>query len=104
ADGRRLVRPGAEALPRGAVSDPREGDERARGGEQRVAQRVIPDASGRLPQAAAEVGGEQIERVVGDARVDVDATVVVDGLDVVLEVRRLRVLAEQRIGVGEAGT
>src|ERR1044072_5995625 len=103
ADGLGLVRAGAEALARGAMRDPRERRERARGGEQRAAQRVVPDASRRLPRVAAEARGEQVEGVVRDARVDVDAAVVVDGVDVVLEVGGLRVLAEPGIVVGGAG-
>ena len=42
----------------------------------RVAQRLVPDLPGPLPGVAAERGGGQVEGVVGDAGVDVDAAVV----------------------------
>ena len=58
---------------------------------------------GRLPRPAAEAGGEQVERPVRDARVDVHAAVVLERAHVVAHVAGLRVLAEPRVVVGGAG-
>ncbi len=64
---------------------------------------VEPDLAGGLPGVAAEGGRNDVEGLVGDAGVDVDAAVVVLGVDVVTHVARLRVLAQARVVVGRAG-
>jgi len=47
----------------------------------------------------ADLGGDEVEGVVGDAGVDVDAAIVPERLHVVVHVRRLGILAEHRIVV-----
>ena len=49
---------------------------------------VDPDLAGDLPGVAAERRGDDVEGLVGDARVDVHAAVVVGGVDVVAQVGR----------------
>ena len=66
-------------------------------------ERGVPDPAGALPRRAADRGGGEVEGAVGDAGVEVDAAVVVGGLDVVVHVADLRVLAERRVVVRRAG-
>src|SRR6185437_10884988 len=56
--------------------EPRELPERRRGFEPPVAQRLVPDASRLFPRMSAECNGEQVERMVRNARIRVDAPVV----------------------------
>lgn len=71
-----------------------------RGGAQFVGQRLVPDASRFFPGEAADLHGGDVEGAVGDAGVDVDAAVVLEGVDVVFHVRGLRVFAQHGIVVG----
>ena len=72
-------------------------------GEPPIGQGGVPDLPGSLPRGTADGGGGQVERPVGDAGVDVHAAVVVDGVDEVAHVPRLRVLAQRRVVVRAAG-
>ena len=65
-------------------------------------ERVVPDGASLFPCAPANLHRRQIERVVGNPRVDVHAAVVVAGLDEVLHVGRLRIFAQDRIVVRSA--
>src|SRR5205807_3951765 len=69
-----------------------------------LGQRDVPDAPRRLPGVAADGRGSEVEGPVGDARVDVDAAIVVLGVVVVGEVgvaaHRARLAVEV---VGRAG-
>lgn len=67
-----------------------------------VAQGDVPDLPGFFPGVAAEFHGGDVEGAVGDARIDVDAAVVAGGVDVVVHVTGLRVLAEDWVVVGGA--
>ena len=78
----------------GGDGEPGEGREVAVGADV-AGDRVEPDLAGDLPGVAAEGGREDVEGLVGDAGVDVDPAVVVGGVDVVAQVRRLRVRAER---------
>ena len=64
----------------------------------------IDVAHGLFPTVlAGDPGRGEVEGLVGDAGVEVDAAVVVSGVDVVVEVADLRVLAEHRVVVGRPG-
>src|SRR5699024_80495 len=54
-----------------------EGDEVGVLGQPAAGQRVVPEEPGAVPGRAADPGGGEIERPVGDAGVDVHAAVVV---------------------------
>src|SRR5690242_21572656 len=73
---------GVELLARGAVRAARvlhgELGELTEGGvlvQCAVAQRRVPDRPGRVPRVPAQRDRSDVERVVGDARVDVDVTI-----------------------------
>src|SRR5690625_4044125 len=53
-------------------------------------QHSVPDLAGRLPGVATDLAGGEVERAVGDARVDVHTAVVLLGVGVVVHVARLR--------------
>src|SRR4051812_32503357 len=89
----------AEALARGLDGQLGEVAEERPLRELAAGQGVVPDLSRLLPGVAPERGGGQVERVVGDAGVDVDAAVVAAGADVVVHGRGLRVLAEDVVVV-----
>src|SRR5215216_5670273 len=74
-----------EALRR-RDAQPSESGEARVAAQGRVAQRLVPDASGHLPRVAADLRGREVEGVVRYARVDVHAAVVADRLDVVVHV------------------
>src|SRR5438876_5516379 len=76
----------------------RVGEVRARA--QAPGQGVVPDRARLLPGVSAQMPGEQIEGVIRYPGIDVDAAVVVRGLDVVLHVPGLRILSDPRIVVG----
>ena len=63
----------------------------------------VPDPAGALRRRAADRGRRELEGAVGDAGVEVDAAVVVGGVDVVVHVAGLRVLAEDGVVVRRAG-
>src|SRR5262249_8242660 len=68
-----------------------------------VTDRVVPDLTGLLPSMTADRYRGEVERVVGDAGIDVHATIVPCGSQIVPHVGRLRILAEEVVVVRRAG-
>src|SRR5712691_8803856 len=68
----------------------------------RVPQRLVPDATSLLPRVAAKLRRHDKERVIGNPGVDMDSTIVHRGVDVAGHIRRLWILAEQRIVIRRA--
>src|SRR5438477_3752030 len=62
-----------------------------------LGERLVPDRAGLFPGMAAESTRRLVERLVRDAGIDVYAAVVVRGVDVVLHVGGLGILADPRI-------
>src|SRR5690349_22571720 len=100
-DGAFFRRPRAEEA-RGLAAGARGAVGEVGGGAKLVGKGAVPDLAGSLPCAAPDLSGGKVERAVGDARVGVDAAVVVLGLDEVAHVGRLRVFAKDRVVVGGA--
>ena len=94
---------GVGVLPGGGHGRGGEGGEVGVLGDGVADERGVPDPAGTLDRAAADGDGRELERLVGDAGVEVDPAVVVGGLDVVVQVADLRVRAELGVVVRRPG-
>ena len=75
----------------------------ARIGTDQVRESVVPDFTRLLPGEASKRFGDEIKGMIGNAGVDMDATVVGAAFEVVFHVGRLRVFAQARVVIGRAG-
>src|SRR5690349_16916302 len=80
---------GAVAVPGVGDGAAGEGGKARRALEALVADRVVPDLPRFDPGVAAEGGGDEVEGVVGDAGIEVDAAIVLAGMHVARHRRRL---------------
>nr|GFA47854.1 hypothetical protein [Tanacetum cinerariifolium] len=85
------------------VGNPRKTHEAGVGAQPRIAQCVIPDAPGLLPCMPAEACCDLVERMIGDAGIDVDAAVVIIGVDEVVHGAAGDLVGEQPFADQPAG-